>query len=269
MKLFIKTVLMILTVTTFKGIAQTYSENALTKNKLNVSYSTKSSKITKWKISMTNKSYTVILVFIFLLINGCGGSGGTKKVNCDAFQTQPEAQTYFESHNASNLDRDNDGIACENLPDNKINVGKTDLVYFNGAYILLGEICDERRCSAQTIKLEIITENIISLCLPEKMESSCVDQKIRHLSVRNDIGYTFLFENGLFQFGSDENGHVKIILDDRTYYGHGILFTDTSEYGIYNSSGVLVNGDGSYSLSSKAGQIVHWDRLNGISLSSN
>ncbi|MEO9512143.1 MAG: excalibur calcium-binding domain-containing protein [Flavobacteriaceae bacterium] len=36
--------------------------------------------------------------------------------NCSDFSTQEEAQSTFESNRAcySNLDRDNDGIACEN-----------------------------------------------------------------------------------------------------------------------------------------------------------
>lgn len=34
--------------------------------------------------------------------------------SCKDFATQAEAQAYFKAHNAKNLDRDNDGIACEN-----------------------------------------------------------------------------------------------------------------------------------------------------------
>lgn len=35
-------------------------------------------------------------------------------VSCKSFSTQAEAQAYFNKHGAKKLDRDNDGIACEN-----------------------------------------------------------------------------------------------------------------------------------------------------------
>lgn len=35
-------------------------------------------------------------------------------VSCKSFSTQAEAQAYFEAHHAKKLDRDHDGIACEN-----------------------------------------------------------------------------------------------------------------------------------------------------------
>lgn len=38
-----------------------------------------------------------------------------KKHKCDDFKTQEEAQIFFETHNASYLDRDKDLIACEHL----------------------------------------------------------------------------------------------------------------------------------------------------------
>lgn len=39
-------------------------------------------------------------------------------LNCDDFDTQPEAQAHLEADpsDPDGLDRDNDGIACENLP---------------------------------------------------------------------------------------------------------------------------------------------------------
>jgi len=39
---------------------------------------------------------------------------GTAKY-CKNFSSQQEAQAYFLSHHAKNLDRDDDGIACEHL----------------------------------------------------------------------------------------------------------------------------------------------------------
>ena len=39
--------------------------------------------------------------------------------NCSDFDTQPEAQRFFEAQGPSDphrLDRDNDGVACESLP---------------------------------------------------------------------------------------------------------------------------------------------------------
>lgn len=36
--------------------------------------------------------------------------------SCKDFSTQQEAQTYFNRTHNGNLDRDNDGIACESLP---------------------------------------------------------------------------------------------------------------------------------------------------------
>jgi len=35
---------------------------------------------------------------------------------CSDFASQEEAQAFFTQNNAGNLDRDNDGIACETLP---------------------------------------------------------------------------------------------------------------------------------------------------------
>lgn len=38
-----------------------------------------------------------------------------KRVYCTSFRTQEEAQRYSDAHPEANLDRDGDGIACENL----------------------------------------------------------------------------------------------------------------------------------------------------------
>ena len=37
-------------------------------------------------------------------------------VRCSDFNTQEEAQRYYETHHAYHLDRDRDGEACECLP---------------------------------------------------------------------------------------------------------------------------------------------------------
>lgn len=46
---------------------------------------------------------------------------GADEYNCDDFSTQPEAQIFFEkvggtNNDLNNLDGDNDGEACEDLP---------------------------------------------------------------------------------------------------------------------------------------------------------
>ncbi len=53
-------------------------------------------------------------------------SGGkfTDEYNCDDFDTQEEAQTFFinaggPSEDVNQLDGDNDGVACESLPKEK------------------------------------------------------------------------------------------------------------------------------------------------------
>lgn len=50
-----------------------------------------------------------------------GPSGADGSYNCADFDTQPEAQEFFEAeggpeNDPNNLDADNDGIACEGLP---------------------------------------------------------------------------------------------------------------------------------------------------------
>jgi hypothetical protein len=50
-----------------------------------------------------------------------GPSGADGSYNCADFDTQPEAQEFFEAeggpeNDPNNLDADNDGVACEGLP---------------------------------------------------------------------------------------------------------------------------------------------------------
>lgn len=54
---------------------------------------------------------------VLLLLFGCGGgddSGGSE-LTCADFQFQQDAQAAY-NNGARQLDGDNDGIACENLP---------------------------------------------------------------------------------------------------------------------------------------------------------
>jgi hypothetical protein len=64
-----------------------------------------------------------ILTFGFSLLTtigliGCGGgSGGDRsKAVCADFTYQEDAQAYYRSNNATQLDGDRDGMACESLP---------------------------------------------------------------------------------------------------------------------------------------------------------
>ena len=51
-----------------------------------------------------------------------GPSGADGSYNCTDFDTQTDAQAYFDSHNGDTttdpdgLDHDHDGVACESLP---------------------------------------------------------------------------------------------------------------------------------------------------------
>jgi len=47
---------------------------------------------------------------------GCGGSGDADSAKCSDFANRREAQQYFNTHDAPQLDGDNDGLACEALP---------------------------------------------------------------------------------------------------------------------------------------------------------
>ena len=63
---------------------------------------------------------------IVVCISPSASSGAARTVvadkNCSDFSTQQQAQQYFESHggspsnNVDGLDRDHDGVACEDLP---------------------------------------------------------------------------------------------------------------------------------------------------------
>lgn len=59
----------------------------------------------------------LIIAASIALLASCGGSPCEKK-NCNDFKTQEEAQDVYESDKDcyKNLDKDNDGVACESLP---------------------------------------------------------------------------------------------------------------------------------------------------------
>ncbi|MEC3965249.1 excalibur calcium-binding domain-containing protein [Flagellimonas halotolerans] len=61
----------------------------------------------------------LMMIFIILLVSvSCTSDSESPcaKRNCSDFSSQEEAQSTFETNKTcySNLDRDNDGIACEN-----------------------------------------------------------------------------------------------------------------------------------------------------------
>ena len=56
----------------------------------------------------------VIFIFIAITLTACGG-GGSDDVNCSDFAYQQD-QAWHKSNPGSDLDADNDGIACEHLP---------------------------------------------------------------------------------------------------------------------------------------------------------
>lgn len=58
---------------------------------------------------------TLILVAGLLFILYRSTSKNIIYVNCDSFKVQQEAQEYFINNNATQLDGDKDGVACEDL----------------------------------------------------------------------------------------------------------------------------------------------------------
>jgi hypothetical protein len=61
---------------------------------------------------MSAKSRPFIAVFVLLVLSGCGGGSD---VTCSDFKLQQDAQAAYRG-GETQLDADNDGIACENLP---------------------------------------------------------------------------------------------------------------------------------------------------------
>ncbi|MEP3211158.1 MAG: excalibur calcium-binding domain-containing protein [Maribacter sp.] len=58
----------------------------------------------------------LMLIIISTVIISCTNDSNCASKNCSGFSTQAEAQSTFDSDRDcySNLDRDNDNIACEN-----------------------------------------------------------------------------------------------------------------------------------------------------------
>lgn len=56
----------------------------------------------------------IFVILISMIITACGG--GSDDTNCSDFTYQQDAQAWHKSNSNSDLDADNDGIACEHLP---------------------------------------------------------------------------------------------------------------------------------------------------------
>lgn len=58
----------------------------------------------------------LIIIIVFTIIISCNNDSNCASKNCSDFSTQAEAQSTFDSDRncCSNLDRDNDNIACKN-----------------------------------------------------------------------------------------------------------------------------------------------------------
>jgi len=212
--------------------------------------------------------YTLFMATLISIsvISACGG-GSSKKVNCDDFDTQPEAQAYFLTNNAENLDRDNDGIACEHLPDGGQSKTAQDLNYFIGTYVLLGESCEEQPCSAQALGLTVNYDNKLAICLIEPVEQKCASTQLKVTEPTLE-GYRFRFDEGEIRFKQDLAGHVTLNLNGDVYYGNRenltdkLLFGDTSPNNTNQSSKYET-----YVLSSILGQKIEWDKISGMTVS--
>ena len=74
--------------------------------------------VKKKKFKTGDKGGCLVLMFIIIsmVIISCTNDSNCASKNCSDFSTQVEAQSTFDSDRDcySNLDRDNDNIACEN-----------------------------------------------------------------------------------------------------------------------------------------------------------
>ncbi len=72
-------------------------------------------------VSELRKSRSIITGIIALsgsaMLLGCESELGCPKMNCGDFASQGAAQSAYDGNRScyKNLDRDNDGIACENM----------------------------------------------------------------------------------------------------------------------------------------------------------
>jgi hypothetical protein len=60
-------------------------------------------------------AHQILYIFIGITLTACGG-GGSDDADCSDFAYQQDAQAWHNSNPGSDLDADNDGIACEHLP---------------------------------------------------------------------------------------------------------------------------------------------------------
>lgn len=213
------------------------------------------------KQQMNNAKTKLSLMAMALLLTGCDGSGGT---TCSDFDTQPEAQANYHS----DLDADNDGIACEHLPDSILpqQSSAMDSSSAIGDYTLLGSHCDEESCTVQAVNLSIVSEDTMTLCLQTNMENTCYPEDQATYTLGKTVDKVRFFDQGSIELGSVENGHIKLNYGQQTFVGHNILMTDQSEAGFYHHNGVREQSDGSFSLTSYSGQLVRWDNLNQLTI---
>ena len=213
--------------------------------------------------SIVRNALLIVILISVSLTTACGG-GSSKKVNCDDFETQPEAQAYFIANNASNLDRDNDGIACEHLPDKKSSKTALDLNYFVGSYILLGEICEDHVCRAEAIELTIDYNNKIIICSVREKEKSCINELPKPVKPILD-SYSFEFDEGTLRFDQNLLGHLRLKLHGDSFYGHQDIYSDSFRFNLNlpdNFHHSLKNNR--YFLSSLFGQRVKWSPTDGL-----
>lgn len=216
-----------------------------------------------------SKSKAILPLFIAVSAVGCGGSsdsGGTKK--CADFDTQSEAQAYFNQHNATNLDGDNDGIACEHLPNGLMPNEEvvTDLNQHIGDYVLLGQSCSNDQCTPQVAYFSIVSENELSICLAQNIERICDVQTATTYSVSGFSGKSVFFESGMIQLDPVASGHLSLTLDDAVFSGQNVLMTDYSLPGAY-FNGVTKAAPNDYKLKSLSGQEVRWSEQAQLSIS--
>ena len=232
------------------------------------------------------KAHQVVAMFgLVFLMSGCDGSssGGSSSssgsevnvanVTCSSFATQPEAQQYFETHNASKLDADNDGIACEHLPggllaanDNTLQ-DDSDISLYIGDYTLLAMNCGRNSCTAQSVILSIDSEETVTLCVLQNLQSNCDPDRRETYQVLGLQGKVLSFKYGTLKLGTIENGHVDLQFNDTHFYGQNILLTDTTDEGRYNNYGLLEQSQGHYQLTSYAGRVIQLDQSNQLLIS--
>lgn len=217
---------------------------------------------------MNSNHKRISALAIIFTLTGCGGSGSESSsianVTCSQFATQGEAQAYFEQHNATELDRDNDNIACEHLPiglttaaNRQIEQNK-ETTNFIGDYILLGSICSNKSCKASILNISIKSDQTLTSCARSTMSNICNSDSITTHYITSSKNDTVMFKNGKIVLGSIYDGHIDLIYNDHKYYGQNILHTDTQHPGEYDLDGVMQKSNGHFQLTSYSGRTVRW-----------